>query len=409
MSLLSNKVNSIASITASLCLAVLSISSVSAKDFTSLKVIQSAHSYQCLDYKILPNPCIYMYLSCSLFGGCGIKFTARDRIRHKLPDLVVSAFRKPGNTPWKEIRATESVVAMQIFRSDPIRMAFGGKPMDGAEHENTLVSLGLHQTKNNQRFNETNVIGSPAAAVIRNTLKYTVPSIMGGPFLCKSTVKPLFPYLMSEIDAIAWRKAELNSHPDAYIPGKREIGSLSMSNLLGNTWGKVYPRIGFVIQTEPAKAAAVAAQRAIDITLQPYQIPHVYTPYGYQGSRTVPADSYNCEEGFGVWQRDPYCLQSLPSHPDFEEMTDEEKQLLESEQCPIQCTAASSFVQKMGAANEKTPAWQMIVPKESSSCEAFGSSNINWAKDKNTEDGDYAWNYWREYECCKPGPGLLIN
>ena len=95
-----------------------------AKTFTTAKVIQLAHSYQCLDYKIQPIPCIYMYLSCSFFGGCTIKFTARDRISHKLPDLVVSAFSKPGDNPWWEIQQTESKLALKAMQSPLIRAAF---------------------------------------------------------------------------------------------------------------------------------------------------------------------------------------------------------------------------------------------------------------------------------------------
>lgn len=383
-----------------------------AKSFTSIKVIKSAHSHSCLDYKILPNPCIYMYLSCSLFGGCGIKFTARDRIRHKLPDLVVSAFRKPGQNPWAEIRATESKIAKQVMDTVLVK-AFDNIRFDGAGRENTHVTLGLNLTKKNLRFNETNVIGSPAAKVVRQTMKYTVPFIMGGPFLCKSSSKPFYPYLMSELDAIAWRKSEINlldTAVDLASNGITHIGSLSLNNLNGNTWGTLHPRVGFVIQTEPAKSASVAAQRAIDVVSKPYQIPHVYVPYGYNGSRTVSENSdADCSDGMGVMQRDPYCIQSLPSHPGFDEMTDEEKQQLEKDQCPVQCTTANSFIQKMPPSDLKTPAWQMIIPKETSSCEAFGSADVKWSEGKNVEDGDYAWNYWRQYECCKPGPGILLN
>ena len=398
------------SITVSVCLLMTSISY--AKSFTSIKVVSSAHSYSCLDYRILPNPCIYMYLSCSLFGGCGIKFTARDRISHKLPDLVVSAFKKPGQNPWTEIRATESVTAKHVMDTFLVR-AFNGHRFDGAGKENNHVGLGQNLTVKNLRFNETNVIGSPAANVIRNTMKYTVPSIMGGPFLCKSSSTPLYPYMMSELDAIAWRKSEINildSAADLAANGITHIGSLSLRNPMGNTWGPLHPRVGFVYQTEPVKAAAVSAQRAIDIVSKPYQFPHVYTPYGYNGSRTVSESSASdCSDGFGIMQRDPYCIQSLPSHPDYDEMTDEEKLQLEKDQCPIQCTTANSFVQKMPPSNLKTPAWQMIIPKKSSSCEAFGSADIHWSDGKNVEDGDYAWNYWRQYECCKPGPGILLN
>jgi len=320
-------------------LIILSLSPLSlhAKNFTTATVIQTAHSYQCLSYSILPNPCIYMYLSCSFFSGCSIKFTARDRIQHKLPDLVVSSFSKSGNNPWWESQQTESKLAVKAMQSAVIKAAFANNTLRGAGHENMGVSLTVNQSKNNLRFHEVNVIGSPASRVIRRTMKYAVPRLMGSPYLCPSSVRPMFPYFMSEVDAIAWRKAELNISPQSF-PGRREIG-----NWPTNTWGSVFPRIGFVIQTEVAKAAAISAQRAIDIVSKHRQMPHLYQAY------------------------------------------------------------------PMSGISEKTPAWQMISPKKSNRCEAFGSPNLHWAKDKNNEDGQYAWNYWRTYQCCKPGPGILLN
>ena len=249
----------------------------------------------------------------------------------------MSSFSKSGNNPWWESQQTESKLAMRAMHSPVIKAAFANHKLAGAGHENMGVSLTINQGKNNLRFHEVNVIGSPASRVIRRTMKYAVPRLMGSPYLCPSSVRPMFPYFMSEVDAIAWRKAELNISPHSF-PGRREIG-----NWPTNTWGSVFPRIGFVIQTEVAKAAAVSAQRAIDIVSKNRQMPHLYHAY------------------------------------------------------------------PMSGISEKTPAWQMISPKKSNRCEAFGSPNLHWAKDKNNEDGQYAWNYWRTYQCCKPGPGILLN
>ncbi|EPH6592434.1 TraU family protein, partial [Escherichia coli] len=57
----------------------------------------------------------------------------------------------------------------------------------------------------------------------------------------------------------------------ALIPGKREIGSQEEENM----WGNVYPRSGFVTQTDDDKAAAVVAQRVADIITRTGE-PHVY-------------------------------------------------------------------------------------------------------------------------------------
>lgn len=350
---------------------------VQAQTFTSAKVITAAlGSNSCLNYSII-GQCVYMYLSCSLFGGCGLKIALRDQINHNLPDLVVTAFREPGETPYTEIRSTASIAAVAIMNSEPNYTLMGRQNIGGSYFK------GMNKPSHNDvmTYNEANVVGSPAAEIVRNTLKYTVPSINGGPFLCKSTVQPLFPYFMSEIDVVAWRTSHVNfANSATWIPGKREIShSTGVASAL-KTWGGVYPRVGHVMQNEPSKAAAVVSQRAIDIMTQPNQIPHIYTPYGYTGVRMFPAppESYECggDDGDGNWNF-------------------------------ATCNRGTSFAQWMGGADEKRVAWQMLIPQESSSCEAFGAEG-EWARGKTTEHGNNGWNYWREYTCCKPGPGWLI-
>ena len=387
---------------------------VNAKDFNSVDVVEVAHSFECLDYEIIMPICVYVLIICGPWG-CYIRFYYRDRIRHKLPDMVVTSFREPGKTPFEEIRKTESKLAMQVFNSSTIRSAFDDIAMDGSKHENTLVNRHAANSVKNNRYNENNIIGSPAPAIIRQTMKYGVPRILGAQYICKSNVTKYKPYFMSEVDAIAWRKAELNPHPSIYVKGAREIGSLTPSNLIGNTWGKVHPRVGFVIQTDPAKAAAVVAQRAVDIVTQKNQVPHVYQSYGTSPGEVqyIPTavDESNCESdgGFGELERDQYCVDQYNSgYFDPEEDSSDLKPTLD-EACPLECYGASSSATQMPASNEKDKAWHMITPVKSKSCEAFGSSNPNWSNDKNNEEGEFGWNYWREYECCKPAPGILLN
>ncbi len=381
---------------------------VQAKTFTSVEVIKDAHSYECMDYKIVMPVCVYMLVITTPFGVY-IRYYFRDRIKHKLPDLVVTSFKTPGQTPFTEIRETESIAAMKIFNSTAVYNAFDKNSLDGGEIINGHVGRQSSNTVNNNRMFEANVIGSPAPKIIRETMKSGVPAALGKQFICKSNVKRYKPYFMSEADVIAWRKAELNNHPSIHIRGQREIGSLSTSNLSGNTWGKVYPRIGFVIQTEPAKAAAVIAQRSIDIVTQKNQIPHVYQSYGTSEGeiKYIPTetDENNCMFGFGELSRDPNCVAEY--NDDTSEFSDSYDTLEEA--CPTKCYGASNSATQMPPANEKSKAWQMLVPEPSNKCEAFGTNDKNWAKNKNNEEGEYAWNYWREYECCKPAPGILLN
>ena len=62
-------------------------------------------------------------------------------------------------------------------------------------------------------------------------------------------------------------------YPEALILGMREVGARSTLNL----WGNVYPRGGFLHQTDDHKAGAVVAQRAGDVVTRRGQI-HVYQP-----------------------------------------------------------------------------------------------------------------------------------
>ena len=260
--------------------------SVVAESFTSLKVLQSGinSSSSCLALES-EGVCIHFYIKCSLFSGCGVKTKVVPRISHNLPDLVVTAFREPGETPYSEIRQTYSVPAKQA-----VDLLMGESSSGGSSPLTTSQSM---------MYNEVNVIGSPVANQVKVALQAT-RSIHG--FLCDSRVTPMKPYYMSEYDAIAWRYAEANLRLESLTPGQREIGT----NLF-KTWGGVHPRIGFVMQNQPPKAAAVVSQRAIDVISKPNQFPHVYSPYaiaGYPEKRIAwqmiePVASRGCEQ-FGA-------------------------------------------------------------------------------------------------------------
>lgn len=301
-----------------------------AETFNTTDVLRVASDGRsCLNYRIT-SQCVYAYISCNLFG-CKIKTQLRDRIEHRLPDLVVTAFQQPGKTPFTEIRNTASVAALAVLNSPAMQAALGDSASGGSVQFNNGRGI-----KQGLTFNESNVVGTPVIEVIRNIYKYQVPSLSGSPYLCPSAVTPLKPYFMSELDALAWRSAALNTGMESLVPGRREIGT----NLL-KTWGSVYPRIGFVMQNQAPKAAAVIAQRAIDLVTQRHQRPHIYSPFVVEG------------------------------------------------------------------VSEKSPVWQMISPTPASHCEAFGAEG-EWAANKQTESGEFAWNYWKEYECCKPGRGWRI-
>jgi hypothetical protein len=128
------------------------------------------------------------------------------------------------------------------------------------------------------------------------------------------------------------------AYPEALIPGMREVGARTTLNL----WGNVYPRGGFLHQTDDHKAGAVVAQRAGDVVTRRGQI-HVYQP--------LLANSRD-----GYWP-------------------------------------AGALME----GDASTGKWQELTPVLSSSCTVFPRSGFL----TQAQQGDYAWALWRPYACCE--------
>jgi integrating conjugative element protein (TIGR03756 family) len=147
------------------------------------------------------------------------------------------------------------------------------------------------------------------------------------------------PYLLSTLDTVAWRYnlPEL-AYPEALTPGEREIGSRAGMNL----WGHVYPRGGFLHQSDDYKAAAVVAQRAGDIVTRRGQS-HVYQPL-----------LANAKDGY--WPAG---------------------ELMEGD--------------------ASTGKWQELTPTLANACAVFPHDDERVL----AQQGDYAWALWRPYACCE--------
>ena len=155
----------------------------------------------------------------------------------------------------------------------------------------------------------------------------------------------MVPYFSSSFDALTWRLGlpEL-LYLHNLLPGRRVVGAG-----IWQQWGAVWPRTGFILQKDDAKAAAVIAQRVGNIVTQTHQ-PHVYLPLkgnGFQRS----------------W---------LPG------------ELIEN--------------------NAGTGVWQMLAPRQDRQCAVFGENDVMtraWSRGRHAEDHRYAFTLWRPYECCK--------
>ena len=263
-----------------LCVLVLSAPLYSAESVSTAHIVQRTLLAlpSCLNWRWIGN-CLWS--KCDLLG-CEIQTSMK--VRHYIPDLLVTVQRSPETTPWIEMRralsSTQSVTLLNSFRLKSSSQFAGSGG-------NVAVSSRLARN-GDVRFFEANVFGHPLE---------TLP-LEADRLVCQSTTTPREPYFQSALDALAWRFAPLESvSPAALISGRREIGASSL-----NSWGTVYPRSGFVTQQSPAKAAAVIAQRACDIVVGPrgqhialdLESPAPYT--------TVPTYLDERDPVSGMWQ-----------------------------------------------------------------------------------------------------------
>lgn len=273
---------------------------------STANITDSVLSPDCLSYRV-QGVCYWLY--CTL-TGCSVLTSVK--VQHYIPDAVVSSYSNTGENPWVDVRAM----------SLPNHMAESGG--NGTTNE-------IHQS-NLEKFKNADVIGHPGTAIFNQFV-----SRFGA--TCSGAGRAFRPYLLSTLDTVAWRYnlPEL-AYPEALIPGVREIGTRIGLNL----WGNVYPRGGFLHQTDDHKAAAVVAQRAGDIVTRRGQ-PHVYQPL------LAAADD-------GYWPAG---------------------ELVESD--------------------ASTGKWQELAPTIKNTCAVFPHSEAR----VQAQQGDYAWALWRPYSCCQ--------
>ena len=329
-------------------------SSLKAEDFNVSDLASAALSWDCLDWKI-DGVCVF--LRCGLFG-CYIVTT--PRISHRLPDLVVQSYANTAEAPWQEWQPLAKAAAQAA--SSALQGIFGTQPSGGAGS-----GTGPHRYTDLLQFFETDVVGNPIAKI----LKF-------GKFLCRSDVSPMKPYFVSATDALAWRSGlgELK-RKESVTPGLREIGTGVES-----TWGSVYPRSGFVIQSDPARAAAVTAVRGTDIVTRD-RSGHMAQSYKSSASaRNVrrgdsgAKDPVTCRDSGGKWTVN---------------------------KAGATCERRT-WRQWRVDSSETDDNWQILTPESSKQCKAFGGTE---SPSEVAPDGEYAWHYWVRYRCCMKSGSFL--
>ena len=269
-------------------------------------IVASTLSPDCLEYRVV-GICYWLYCT---WTGCTVRTSVK--VRHYVPDAVVSSYSNTGENPWTEVR----------FMSPPNPTAEdGGDGTTNHDNENNLA-----------KFKNADVIGHPGGQVFSQ-----FASAFG--YACEGAGTAFMPYLLSTLDTLAWRyNVPEMVYPESLIPGRREVGTRTGLNL----WGNVYPRGGFLHQTDDYKSGAVVAQRAGDIVTRRGQI-HVY-------------QSLLAEARDGYWPAG---------------------ELMESD--------------------ASTGKWQELTPTLSNSCAVFPHTNTR----VQAQQGDYAWALWRPYSCCE--------
>jgi len=247
--------------------AIMLAAATSSQAINTGTIIASSLSPDCLEYRVV-GICYWLYCT---WTGCTVRTSVK--VRHYVPDAVVSSYSNTGENPWAEVR----------FMSPPNPTAQdGGDGTTNHDNENNLA-----------KFKNADVIGHPGGQVFSQFASATG-------YACEGAGTAFMPYLLSTLDTLAWRyNVPEMVYPESLIPGRREIGTRTGLNL----WGNVYPRGGFLHQADDYKSGAVVAQRAGDIVTRRGQ-PHVYQPLlasaraGYW-----PADALmETDANTGKWQ-----------------------------------------------------------------------------------------------------------
>lgn len=283
-------------------------------DASAEDVLKQTANLECADFCVI-GTCFW--LVCKLFS-CDVETTLK--IAHNRPDVTVSTHAQPGDSAWEE----DAALWGSISYGAGAGVSSGGFLYGGGEDKIESSTLPV-------LFRDAHIVGSVYASVEDDSM------------MCDSPVSPMKPYLLTEVDTWSWRGVVERLLPQSYMLGMNEIG-----NWPSYTWGGVYPRIGWTSHTDPGKASAVVAVRAMDIVLNGGF--HLYTQFEKDTNQAG-------------WQM----------------------------------------------INNPTP-WQQIYPTEKSSCEAIGDNNsIEWTNNIATEDGKTAWIYWPRCKCCIENSGVYLG
>ncbi len=180
-----------------------------------------------------------------------------------------------------------------------------------------------------------------------------------GQIYCPSHADALTPYFLSTVDVPFWRWGIVDMFTAAAaVPGVREIG-----NWPTNTWGPLFPRVGWTIQHSAPKSSAIISQRVGDIITRDGQS-HIYNG--------IPTTRVFLEDNKFTFAP----AKGLTENTDWYGW------------------------------------WQPLYPNNEKSCLVFGeddrATTSGWGGGKVSKSGEYAYALWRPYTCCERADGVLI-
>lgn len=295
----------------------------------------------CMDWKPV-GICVWM--TCYLLA---CEFDWSIKFRNFVPDLVVQSYDRANGEPW-----TESQKINQFSQADSDSSWV--MKLIGLIEDYDLSDIGTkggissqaHKSKHaGLNFKLVDIYGNPAA------LMYLAANKVGE-YICKGATTPFFPYFISNLDSIQWRW----DMPEFFYPMSWDVIThiWDLDDGYDNTYGGIYPRMGFSTGQDPLKAAVLTAFRAGHVVTRKGQ-PHVY--YTAKG-----------KDKKGYW---------VPDGLDKDE--------------------------------KGTGQFQMLYPDVEEDCTSFPLGKEPAAK-KRSSDNSYVWNFWREYKCCeKKGAVLLFH
>lgn len=300
-------------------------------------IISNSVNTSCLSWRPV-GVCFWLKI-----GFFSVSVRTSIKVKHYIPDLVISAYQVKGENPWHMMSWTDDL-------SGSLSSSLG-VDLDDGEIINKRQGQGHGVGSNiNLKFKNATAIGNPLATVYgQSFMDYAI---------CQAGTTSFMPYYNSLADGMLWRSAEpeyFTNILDMVTPGKSNIGERSNGNeyLFLDVWSGLYPRTGFVNHFDDYKAAAVVASRVASIVTS--------------GSMSHVALSANGSRKAGYWPAG-----------------------------------------EVNEWDEKTGKYQMLYPKTDNKCHLFGhistslspSASDGYA-DRRSSNGNYAWNLWREYSCCR--------